>query len=160
MVASFKRNSDHLVAGQFAAFANGIGDFAGFAQTNTHTAPLVANDHQRAEIEAASAFDDFGGAVDEDNLLVKFLRPRRRIQTHRSRRPAAATTATRAGARAHAAAFGATVAAARRLRFWLFQPQYFLLVKLKLQSGFARGIGQGFDFAVITRAAAIKHDLL
>ena len=34
---------------------------------------LVAHDDERAEIEAASALDDLGGAVDEDHLLGQLL---------------------------------------------------------------------------------------
>jgi hypothetical protein len=40
----------------------------------------------------------------------------------------------------------------------MFQPQYILSCYwLKFQSGFARGIGQGFDLAVIWRTAAVEN---
>ena len=42
---------------------------------------LVAHDDERAEIEPASAFDDFRGAVDEDDLFDQFLR-RAAIKVH------------------------------------------------------------------------------
>ena len=60
-------------AGHFAALANGIRHFPGLAQTHAHAAVLVADNDQRAEIKAASAFDDLGGAIDEHNLLGQFL---------------------------------------------------------------------------------------
>ena len=73
MVTSFKRNRNHLIAGQFAAAADGVRDFAGLAQGITNPAVLVTDDHERAEIETASAFDDFGGTVDEDDLFRQFF---------------------------------------------------------------------------------------
>src|SRR5262245_28185137 len=88
----FQRHAHHLCAGEFAAFANGIGHFAGFAEANPHFAALVTDDDERAEIEAAPAFDDFGGAVDEDHLLDEFLSLPFGAEFARfSRRPASAT---------------------------------------------------------------------
>src|SRR5881394_442070 len=69
----FQTDSDHFGAGGFTAFADGIGDFAGFAEADTDPATLVADDDESAEIEAASAFDDLGGAIDEDDLLNQVL---------------------------------------------------------------------------------------
>jgi secreted protein with Ig-like and vWFA domain len=69
----FQANTNHLRPGNFAAFADGIGNFAGFAEADTNTATLVADDNESAEIEAAAAFDDFGGAVDEDDLFDEFM---------------------------------------------------------------------------------------
>ena len=68
-----ERNGNHLVAGQFAAAADRVRDFAGLAEANAHAAVFVAHDHERAEIETASALDDFGGAVDEHDLLDQLL---------------------------------------------------------------------------------------
>jgi hypothetical protein len=62
-----------LVAGNFATFADSVGDFASFTQAHTDPATFVANDNQRAKIETASAFDNLGGTVDEDHLFDKFL---------------------------------------------------------------------------------------
>ena len=73
MVASLSDTPTICGAGHFAALADGIGHFAGLAQTNPDAAVLVADDDQRAEIEPASAFDHFGGAVDEHDLLGQFL---------------------------------------------------------------------------------------
>ena len=73
MVTSFNETRHHLLAGEFAAAADGIRHFAGLAQAIAHAAAFVADDHQRAEIETASAFDDFGGTVDEHDLLDQFF---------------------------------------------------------------------------------------
>jgi hypothetical protein len=69
----FERHADHLCASEFAPFADGISNFTGFSQTNPDFAALVSDNHERAEIEAAAAFDDFGGAIDEDDLLNQLL---------------------------------------------------------------------------------------
>ena len=60
-----------------------------FAKTNADAALFVTNDDQRAEAKTASAFHDFGGAIDENNLLGQFGR---RL-CHRL--PAASVTAAR-----------------------------------------------------------------
>ena len=57
-----------LLLGIFAAFADGVRDFAGFAETDADFARFVTNDNQCAEAKTASALDDFGRTVDEDNL--------------------------------------------------------------------------------------------
>ena len=68
-----ERDANHLGAGHLAALADRIGDLAGFAEANAHAAAFVAHDYQGAEIKTASAFDDLGGAIDEDDLLGQFL---------------------------------------------------------------------------------------
>jgi hypothetical protein len=90
--------------GNFAAFADGFGNFDGLSKTHADATALVSRDNQRAEAEAPTAFDDFGGAIDEDNLLAQF---------------GCAVTATglvaalrRTGARATGSATGASSAAA------------------------------------------------
>jgi hypothetical protein len=70
-VFQFHRN--HLGAGHFAAFANGIGNFAGLAKANSHFATFVADDHQRAEIKTTPALYHFRGAIDEHDLLGEFF---------------------------------------------------------------------------------------
>ena len=64
---------DHLGARGFAAFADGIGDFASFAETDANAATLVANNNERAEIKSPSTFDHFGRAVDKNDLFSQFL---------------------------------------------------------------------------------------
>src|SRR5216684_4304902 len=67
-------DAHHGRAGDFAAFANRIGHFAGLAQSDADPPMLVAHHHQRAETEAASALDNFGRAIDEHDLLRQFGR--------------------------------------------------------------------------------------
>src|SRR5438270_1065428 len=43
---------------------------------------------------------------------------------------------------------------------WYRPPPMFLDIALKLQSGFARSVGERLDSAVIKEAAAVEHDLL
>ena len=64
-------DADHVLLGHFAALADGFGNFDGFAQANADMALFVTGDDQRAKAEAASAFDDFGGAIDENNFLAQ-----------------------------------------------------------------------------------------
>src|SRR5258706_11005783 len=135
----FKGDSNHLRAGHFAGLANRIGDLTGFAESDPHAAMLVADDDQRTEIKTASAFDDFGGALDEHNLLGEFL-PGMRIKC-RLRLGSAATAAIRSAL--------AAALLLRLLRRWLFGPLYFGwfchhidLLTFKLQTRFAGRIGQ------------------
>jgi hypothetical protein len=58
--------------GNFAALADGFGNFDGLSETNADAAALVSRDNQRAKAEAPTAFDNLGGAVDENNLLAQF----------------------------------------------------------------------------------------
>jgi hypothetical protein len=148
----FERNTNHLVPGHFAPFADGIGDFAGLAEANTDAATLIAHHDEGAEIKTAPAFDDFGGAIDEDDLLDEFLAliAIRTLFGLRTTAPAAAGTAIGPGL------------FYRRFCFSWFchsdASQYCSM--LKLQTGFARSVGQGFDFAVVASTAAIENDLL
>ena len=63
----------HLSASQFPAFANRIGDFAGLAKADSHPTTLIPDNDQRTEIKAPATFDDFGGAINEDDFLGQFL---------------------------------------------------------------------------------------
>src|SRR6185295_1701981 len=49
-------NTDHSAASHFAAFADGISDFASLAEADTDFAFAIADDDEGAEIETASAF--------------------------------------------------------------------------------------------------------
>ncbi len=60
---------NHLVAGELAAAPDGIRDFRRLAEGVTDASTAVTDHHQRAEIETASAFHNFGRAIDEDDLL-------------------------------------------------------------------------------------------
>ena len=66
-------NGDHLLLGHVAAFADGLGDFHRLAQADADVALLVARDDQGAEAETASALDDLGGTIDENDLLAQLL---------------------------------------------------------------------------------------
>ena len=68
-----KRNADHLGTGHFAAFANRIGDFAGLSEADPDFAAFIADNDKGAEVKTTAAFDDLGGAVDEDDLFGQFL---------------------------------------------------------------------------------------
>jgi hypothetical protein len=70
--AAFEGHGDHLALGDFAALANGVGDFSRLAKTHTDPAFFVAHDDQCAEAETAAAFDDLGGAIDENDFLREF----------------------------------------------------------------------------------------
>jgi hypothetical protein len=62
-----------VLPGEFPTLANGIRHFASFAEANADTTALVANDNERAEVEAAPAFDHFRGTIDENDFLDQFL---------------------------------------------------------------------------------------
>jgi hypothetical protein len=100
---SLQGNVHHIATGGFATFANRIRDFAGFAHAHTHAAFSVAHNHERAEIETTSAFHDFCGTIDEDDLLDQLFTALRVVidfgfgpATSASRTPAAAITAATA----------------------------------------------------------------
>jgi hypothetical protein len=69
-----QRNAYHVASRQFSALTNGVRHFAGLAQTHAHAPALVAYDHERAEIEASSAFDHFCGTIDEHDFFNQFMR--------------------------------------------------------------------------------------
>ena len=79
MVVSFRETATMCASRIFAAFADRISNFAGFAEANADSALLVAHHHQRAETETASAFHDFGGTVDEDDFLDQLSSPSFRL---------------------------------------------------------------------------------
>ncbi len=68
-----KRNAQHLRASQLPTFADGIGHFTGFAQTNPDATAPITDNHQGAEVEAPAAFDDLGGTINEDDFFGQFL---------------------------------------------------------------------------------------
>jgi len=96
----FQRDGNHLVSREFAAALDGIRNFARFAQRITDLAALVADDDERAEIETASAFDNFRRAVDEDNLLHQFFAAAAKIIFRSVRTATSAASATTLPARA------------------------------------------------------------
>jgi hypothetical protein len=69
----FQTNADHLVAGHFTTFADRIGNFPGFAKPDAHAPTSVTDHDQSAKIETPTALDDFGGAINENDLFGQFL---------------------------------------------------------------------------------------
>jgi hypothetical protein len=59
----------HILFGFFYTFANGLGDFPGFAETVSNRSLTVANDNNRAETKAATAFDHFRHPIDVDHFV-------------------------------------------------------------------------------------------
>jgi hypothetical protein len=58
-----------VLLGIFAALADGVSDFARFAQADADFAGLVADDNEGAKAETATALHNFGGTIDEDDFL-------------------------------------------------------------------------------------------
>jgi hypothetical protein len=69
-----QRNLDHPLFGHVAPFADGFGDFNRLAEAEADATAFVAGNDQSAEAEAAAAFDDFGGAVDENHFFAQLGR--------------------------------------------------------------------------------------
>ena len=67
--AAAEGDGDHFAAGDGVAFADGVGDYEGFAEAGADGALAVADYHEGVEPEAASAFDDFGDAAGVDHAL-------------------------------------------------------------------------------------------
>jgi len=70
---ALERHVNHVGARSLATFANGVGHFTRFAQTDANLAQLVAGNYQGAEAESATALHDLGRAVDEHDLLGQFM---------------------------------------------------------------------------------------
>jgi hypothetical protein len=68
-----QRDLQHALLGIFPTLADGIGDFARFAQAKADPALLVTHDDEGAEAETATTLHDLGRAVDENHLLGEFI---------------------------------------------------------------------------------------
>src|SRR5688500_17138036 len=66
-----ERHLDEVLLGVLDALANRLGHFAGLADPGTDRAVAVADDHHRAEAEAAASLDHLAHAVDLDDLLFQ-----------------------------------------------------------------------------------------
>ncbi len=64
-------DADHVLLGHFAPLADRFGNFHRLAQANADMTVFIARHDQRAKAEAASALDDFGGAIDKNHLLAQ-----------------------------------------------------------------------------------------
>src|SRR5271163_1304748 len=62
-------NRFEMLAGGIGGFADGFGDLIGLAKTDADLALAISHDEERAEAEAATALDDLGASVDEDNFF-------------------------------------------------------------------------------------------
>src|SRR5262249_25761218 len=108
-----------------------------------------------AKIKSATAFDDFCRAIDENDLFGQFLRLTvlHGIGHFRSGPTPARAEGTTWWALLGAFGFVAVI------RFGWFRHNIVLHETLRFKARVSGGIGQGFDFSVITRAAPIENDL-
>src|SRR5437867_1896280 len=129
-----QRHTDHALARDVAAFADGLGDLASLAQAQPDAAAFVARHHQRAEAESAPALHHLGGAVDKNDLfsqLILFFAVR---ALSRIRPGPAATTTT------------ATATAFLRVGSYFVSHFWFSWLMLKFQSRLAGRVGRRLHF--------------
>src|SRR5690554_835219 len=65
----FDRNADQVAPGHVLALLDCHGHFLGLAESHTHVAAAVTDDHHGAEAEAAAALVGLGGTADEYDLI-------------------------------------------------------------------------------------------
>ena len=65
----FELNGDHVLAGVFGTLADRIGHFVGLAVADADRALTIADDGEGGEAKAATALDDFGATIDENDLF-------------------------------------------------------------------------------------------
>ena len=63
----------HVFLGLFDGLANGHGNFARLAHAESGVAALIADHHQRGEAQIFAALDDFGDAMDGDDLIFQIF---------------------------------------------------------------------------------------
>ncbi len=129
MVLSRTATVDQRLLRRVGSFANRFGNFVCLAETAADFPGTITGDDERAEAEPTSAFHDFRAAVDEYDLFSQAGFIRLLLFVS-SRISASAVAVAVCGS----------------------------AIVLKLQSAFACGIGQGFNFAVIRKAAPIEDD--
>ncbi len=64
-----ERDHRHILFCLFHSFTNRLGYLSGLTETDTHLPSLIADHNNGAEAKAAPAFDNFGYAVDMNNLV-------------------------------------------------------------------------------------------
>jgi hypothetical protein len=138
--------------GHISSFANGFGNFNGLAQTDADAALFVARNHQGAKTETAPAFDNFGGAIDENHLFAQLGIAAALMPAIRAAFTGRATAPTRTATRAASASSDTTVGTFVNLCHNILSPG------LKFQTAFAGGVGQCFDFAVVSGATPVKDN--
>src|SRR6267378_2076772 len=67
--AAGERHVHHAASGRFDRFPYGFAHLIGLAGRHADVALPVAHSHERVEAEPSAAFDDFGDAVDRDDVL-------------------------------------------------------------------------------------------
>jgi hypothetical protein len=163
-----------LRASRLAALADGVSYFTSLPQSDANATPFVANDDKRTEIETPTTFDNFGGAVNKNDLLNQVLLLAIALVLIRAWTVSAAPEPASRTALATAmfsswpfasGAFSRTLLSCGALRgvlyFVCFIHNIFsgLIDTLKLQTRFPRGLGQCLDLTVIRRTTAVKHHL-
>ena len=69
--AVLDRNSDKLFLGMLNRLGDRFRNFSGLALADADPSLLVADDHQRGEIETLAALDDLRDPVDKDDLVFQ-----------------------------------------------------------------------------------------
>src|SRR6185503_9651121 len=142
-----QRNTDHVLARDITALADGIGNLASLPQPQPNAATFVAGDHQGTKAETAPPLHDLRGAVDKNDLfsqLILFL-------------AVPSVTRIRAGPAASTATTRATTVL--RVGSNFVSHVWFSWLLLKFESRLAGGIRQRLHFAMVTRATTIEHHL-
>ena len=127
-----------------ARLPDGFRDFVGLAESESDAALLVADDNQRAEAEAASAFDDLGERLMKTSFSISSA----------CSWPANAPVFTKAPFSGFSGSTGAV--GARRARGVLERVSAAII--LEVEPAFAGGIGKCFHFAVVNETAAVEDD--
>src|SRR5260221_576113 len=65
---------DQIFLGLLDTLFDGHRNFAGFAHSEAGMAVIVANDDERGKAEVLAALDDFGDAIDGDNVVLQLGR--------------------------------------------------------------------------------------
>ena len=64
-----QRHLLHRLARRFGCFADRLGDFIRFPETDADFTIVIARDNQRAEAETPTAFDNLRATINEHHLL-------------------------------------------------------------------------------------------
>src|SRR5271163_4148654 len=105
-------NGFEMLASGIGGFADRFGDLIGLAETDADLALAISHDEERAEAEAATALDDLGASVDEDDLFEQVGL----VLVTTAARPAITTAGTAATATTALATRAATMIACRTIR--------------------------------------------
>jgi len=159
---ALEAHADHLRASKFAAFADGIGNFAGLSEADTDATASIANDDKSAEIETTATFNNLGGTVDEDDFFGQLLFLAFEVVV------GVGATATRAHAVATPSGWFGAFDGTFDNNFWFiavlrrgwFGHNIILHGTLEFQTSFAGRIGEGLDLSVVASGSAVKYDFV